>query len=379
MVPRESRICRLRYIGFCILLFWVLAGILAPLAFADNSSATFTPVSGMVNSMVADGSGNLWFGGANTTDGSLNPGGMVGEIDSSGALIQQSFPSEITSLAIAPDGTIWYARAGGWIGYLNGLTVGAEWSIPNLPGTSGGGETSLAFGSNGEVWFTEQSPQTNGSTICGVGELDGAGQSMIVYQPTDIYCPSSIAEGPDGNIWAASGARLDIISPSGSVDDIPVPQTGSCYSLASITSGPGGTMWAIGDNGVVSMAAGGTFTNCFPVSFPRSDIAACPNGNVYYTIMNPDFLNFVTPGGTESLLNFGVGTGNTDNVTCGAQGTVWFTAATISTGANSIGEVSTQPPAEVPESSWPIAFPALTALIGLGFWLSRRHLGHSTC
>ena len=96
------------------------------------------------------------------------------------------------ALTLDPDRHVWFTgRAGGKIGVvLAGKAT--EFTIPGKPGSY---PDDIAFGPDGNFWFTE-------SLTAGIGRFDPSTRTFlprINLSSKDI--PTSIVAGPDGNMW----------------------------------------------------------------------------------------------------------------------------------------------------------------------------------
>ena len=97
-----------------------------------------------------------------------------------------------TTIALAPDGTVWFTEgAGNRIGRMQpdgtGLT---EFPLPN-PNSS---PRIIALGSDGNMWFSEHTGNR-------MGRITPDGTIAEFPIPTPNSMPRAIALGADGNIW----------------------------------------------------------------------------------------------------------------------------------------------------------------------------------
>jgi virginiamycin B lyase len=182
-----------------------------------------------------------------------------------------------------PDGNVWYAaqvfnrKTGVEAGEIGRVTPSGEvktFRLPLPPKSTGkrvsgsfqpkGGllADSVTAGPDGNVWFTDH--QTNG--VSAVGKITPTGkitQYAIPTTPKNAKVPAiatSIAEGPDGNLWfnlstddflngPVAGPYIGRAEPTGRVVVFVLPSsTDSQGALLaegaeSITPGPGGKVW----------------------------------------------------------------------------------------------------------------------------------------
>jgi virginiamycin B lyase len=217
---------------------------------------------------------NLWFVEDSTVAlGRLTPNGAEMQIP----LPAGSLPA--VALATGPDGAIWYARSAasvggpqytptaGVIGRMTLSGAATEFSLPTPPASPATGFTpppqprGLVTGPDGALWFYTGSPhgaaqvQTAASWI---GRITTSGQASVVYTPDPLSLAgiSSIAAGPDGNLWftvSTSAANLGggpqsrptssvgRLTPSGSVQLFALAS--SLGSASAITASPDGALW----------------------------------------------------------------------------------------------------------------------------------------
>ena len=107
--------------------------------------------------------------------------------------------------------------------------------------------------------------------------------------------PSSVALGPDGNLWmgeARAPGRIAKVTPAGGVTEFTggvTPGLRAGHVLTSVARGPDGNLWFgdfTNDGGVVKITPSGAVTE-----YPRNlrsgtfttGIAAGPDGNLWFT------------------------------------------------------------------------------------------------
>src|SRR5262249_26763972 len=106
--------------------------------------------------------------------------------------------------------------------------------------------------------------------------------------PEGDHSPTSIATGPDGNLWFTElrGLRIGRLTPRGALTEYPlVPATGT---PSAIVAGPDGNLWFLIDGtgipAIGRITPTGTIAQ-FPV--PQAaylgDLAAGPDGNLWFT------------------------------------------------------------------------------------------------
>jgi virginiamycin B lyase len=209
-----------------------------------------------------------WIGAGNTA------------LASSGAVHALSLPhpnSGPTTVAIAPDGRVWFTQSGGnRIGRFNADGSGlVEFALPHADSAP----RIIALGADGNMWFSEH----NGNRI---GRITPAGVISEFEIPTPASQPRAIALGADGNIWFGefAGGRIGRITPAGVITEFVIPT---------------------------------------PDSGPRA-LAAGADGNIWFSEFRAGKIGRITPAGviTEFALprpNSGPG-----DITAGADGALWF-------------------------------------------------------
>jgi virginiamycin B lyase len=185
--------------------------------------------------------------------------------------------SGITTVAIAPDGRVWFTESSGnRIGRMNADGTGlAEFALPHPDS----GPRIIALGSDGNMWFSEHTGNR-------MGRITPAGAITEFEIPSAASQPRAIALGADGNIWFggfASG-KVGRITPQGVITEYALPT---------------------------------------PDSGPRA-LAAGPDGNIWVSEYRASRIARITPKGeiTEFVLprpNSGPG-----DITAGADGAMWF-------------------------------------------------------
>jgi virginiamycin B lyase len=178
--------------------------------------------------------------------------------------------------------------------------------------------------------------------------------------PTASSMPTSITQGPDGNLWFTEpGAnKVADITPAGSITEFPLPSPSPAtyYVHGGIAAGADGKLW-FDFRQCNSHLTGGIFRECDPVvidkitsnaaitGFQFSGSAFCssvgrltagPDGNVWFTESSADQLGRITM--TGAVTEFPVRTPNSSpgDITSGPGGTLWFTESSV----NKIGRIT---------------------------------------
>jgi streptogramin lyase len=144
--------------------------------------------------------------------------------------------------------------------FVAGTTIPAGTRLPAgtvivYASTVGGGPYGLAFGGDGNPWFTG----FNGI----IGRLNRTDWSFTAYSTLTGDLPMELTPTPDqaGNLWYTTlyGGRIGRISPSGTIRELPVPRGGDA-APAGIVLAPDGALWyseygggAVGRTGPVTI------------------------------------------------------------------------------------------------------------------------------
>jgi virginiamycin B lyase len=192
-------------------------------------------------------------------------------------LVLPNADSGITTVAVAPDGGVWFTESSGnRIGRMNPEGSGlAEFVLPQ----ANSGPRIIALGADGNMWFSEHTGNR-------MGRITPAGVVTEFDIPTAASQPRAIALGADGNIWFGefAGGKVGRITPQGVITEVVLPT---------------------------------------PDSGPRA-LAAGPDGNIWVSLYRAGKIDRITPRGviTEFTLprpNCGPG-----DITAGADGAMWF-------------------------------------------------------
>jgi len=122
----------------------------------------------------------------------------------------------------------------------------------------------------------------------------GTAQAVTEFQlpPGPESLPTSIVEGPDGNLWITQSGRGSIVrlTPSGVLTEFRIPNG---VSPNAITVGPDGAMWFtdLGSSQIGRISVQGTIT-LFPLAGTYGiDIVTGSDGNLWFTEATPFPLN----------------------------------------------------------------------------------------
>jgi virginiamycin B lyase len=89
----------------------------------------------------------------------------------------------------------------------------------------------IAAGREGDIWFV---------TFGAIGRLSPSSGKLKLFPRRKVSGP--LVAGPDGRIWFADGHnRIGRITPSGRIDDIPLP--GGRETVTGLAAGSDGSVW----------------------------------------------------------------------------------------------------------------------------------------
>jgi streptogramin lyase len=197
-----------------------------------------TPAPHSPTSIAQGADGNMWFTDADGTApeiGVVTPDGAVSYFTEGFA--KGSVPGVIVT---GPDGKMWFSDTGA--GGLGTIALdGAVTEYPVLIGDSPVAPTSLALGPDDNLWFTE-------GTGTQIIKMSPAGGGIVTY--SSGISPSAgiktITKGPDGNMWFTEAGlnRIGSVSPDGRIMEYGSGISPSA-GLSSITTGPDGNLWFV--------------------------------------------------------------------------------------------------------------------------------------
>ncbi|HEY2536534.1 MAG TPA: hypothetical protein VGI24_06075 [Solirubrobacteraceae bacterium] len=217
-------------------------------------------------SIAAGPNGNMWY----TTNnfGERHEWLSVGEIQPSG--YAWSFRSLHTSgeesdadIAAGPAGseTMWVSEYAA--NKICKITVSGEVSEYSLP--AGSKPTSLAAGSDGNIWFAEGGTKK-------IGKMSPGGTILAEYALVEGGAPEHIIAGAEGDLWFTHGpGSLSKITTSGTVT---VYDYGMWSQASSLAAGTDGQIWFT----QASASEVGAAPTSGPVVRPTEELAPHPEG-----------------------------------------------------------------------------------------------------
>lgn len=222
-----------------------------------------------------DASGNLWLAADSSFTGNL------WRVTPDGAATVYDMRSD--QVAIAPDGTVWYANEPGrQVGYLKSDGTTTEFPLPGFP-------DGMAFGPDGNLWVLEWSTHA-------IARVTPSGQVTEYPAPYAGLSPEpgvamedKIAAGAEGDLWFDAGVdRVSRISLTGEVTDFLLPTSGSVPT--DIVLGTDGNMWfpEVSGNAIGRVTPTGEIKEFHlpePALYPYR-MKASPNGDLWFSYGN---------------------------------------------------------------------------------------------
>lgn len=202
--------------------------------------------------------------------------------------------------------------------------------------------TNIALGPDGNLWFTD-----GGTHITAIGKVTPSGAITEYTAGLSGSGPRGITSGPDGNVWMTEeyNGAIASVTPSGTITPFTLPG-GSIP--ANIVAGPDGNLWYTdwaSQYGVGMITTSGTAT-VYPNTAWTSDgdrvwgIAAGSDGNLWVTLQNSSQVCQITTAGVATCYSPAFAAGSSASprqIVSGPDGNLWM----IEFGANMIAKVST--------------------------------------
>lgn len=267
----------------------------------------------------------LWF--SEDDSGGALPS-LIGRITTAGTLTQfargVTGSAAITGFTNGADGDIYFGQQPAIMGRIT--TAGTVAALPL--GTAG--VISLATGSDGAVWFTENRSVGFNSDI---GRIDPAGNVTQIPLPSSlIVVPDGIAAGTDGALYVtdAMGPHIVRVTVAGAVSAIPVPAT---VNPSDIVSGPDGAMWFLAPvtNEIGRVAIGSHAVTLFstaPLQNPEK-LTAGPDGALWFTYGQGGSIGRMTTAGVLSTFTVppaaNASSVSISGMAAGPDQAIWFT------------------------------------------------------
>jgi streptogramin lyase len=228
------------------------------------------------------------------------------------------------------------------------------------------------------IWFTEVNSSPNK-----IGSIAPNGTNATEYStPTANSFPYNIVAGPDGNVWFTEATPNNIgefVSLGGGegigespITYPPTDGTSSAYDAWGITSGPDGNLWFSEAHNpedvsfVGNITTGGTI-NTFSTGLEHTPegITPAPDGNLWFTEPGSNTIGNIQPTSTSTVNHYAIPTSNSDpvDITIGSDGNLWFTEGAT----NKIGVITTGGTVTQEYSIPPGLFSYTVAVAGTGY------------
>ncbi len=208
---------------------------------------------GMLPMDIARGSdGDMWVTGFYFASGEdvvdrITPTGKITEFSISTG---EALRFEPQGIAAGAEGNMWFAERSNTVPGQSSIVritttgVFVKFQIPTGPQptrpevSAPGG---IALGVDGNMWFTDDGPNSNGEDL--IGRVSPTGHVTEFPIPTMNSGPGAIALGADGNMWFTEVrvGKVGRITPSGEITEFNVPSLEG--ALNGIALGSDGNMW----------------------------------------------------------------------------------------------------------------------------------------
>jgi hypothetical protein len=312
-----------------------------------------------LNNIVRGPGGRMWFTIVATewSPGSpINGNPRLASITASGTITEHPLPYVAQTLIAGAADTLWISSSAPPLGgggtfpprptiaqiSASGSVV-AEHPLPDQgDGLPWGAITSLALGPDGNVWFT---------SLGQIGRLTPSGSFTgfaIPSGPEIGPTPTGLTVGTGGDLWWVDGrTRIGRVTTAGQITMYQLP---GVPELRSIAPGPDGNMWAV-ERSIVSGevvhsiveigASGSTTTSPVDLAGIGSDqIIAGPGGDMW--IAGSGGTLRISAGGERTEFPAGRNHGLT-HIAFDAQGRLWYTRSTVDGGKPAVGVMSAEP------------------------------------
>jgi virginiamycin B lyase len=222
-----------------------------------TTSGTFTEYSvpgsaAELGGIITGADCNLW-----VIDSGANE---VLKVSTSGSLTEYATPSALShpeAITAGPDGAVWFTESSA-AKVARVTTSGhiTEFPLPTTGDSFQYWPSGLTAGPDGNLWLTEKGNWLGGGPGR-VARLSTSGVFSAYDIPTTKVAPglhllreagpSTIAAGPDGNLWFSVSWNLDSVTTAGVFSQYIVPAPdGHFGSVYQMTAGPDGAVWFTG-------------------------------------------------------------------------------------------------------------------------------------
>ncbi|MDQ3724538.1 MAG: hypothetical protein M3335_01390 [Actinomycetota bacterium] len=215
-------------------------------------------------------------------------------------------------------GDLWFTEQ--WSNRISRISPAGRLRSYRLP-TPGRRPTAVTRGPLRSMWFLVEGTK-GGGKYRALGRLSSSGRFSEIPLPGESHVEDLVADA-DGNLWVArTGLRegeIDRVTPGGKVTRFPAKEPGS------IVRGPGGVWFTAADLRVGRITSAGKMTMFqIPGRGYLNDIAAGPDGNLWFTQYRPNRLVRLTPGGKMTRFELPKDMTGSGGLTVGPDGNLWF-------------------------------------------------------
>jgi streptogramin lyase len=287
-----------------------------------SGTITTTPVNtaGDISSMALAANGTIWF---SISDGALGvgkltPSGQVTIINPGmDGLSANAIPNEMTD---SPDGSVWFLDH--YSGSPGVGEISPSGTISEYPDSNGSAPEDLAVGAGNKLWFTTREvamAQPAGVGVANPGAPANTPATVFATNsvPFPATMPSGITDGPDGNVWftdQGSPSGVGRVTPAGTVSEFGM-SNGLQMNAApdAAISGPGGNVWfddQYGTNPAVGKVNPAGQITEYPIAGEPWDLTIGIDGNLWLPTGNSDGTDTgvarVTPAGKIDIFSAGL-------------------------------------------------------------------------
>jgi virginiamycin B lyase len=222
--------------------------------------------------IVVGSDNNLWF--ADVSGVFPNQLAAIGRLTPSGKIkeFQTPFSQALQSIALGPDGNIWFLIYLGGIGFIT--PAGMQQAFVSDSGAS------ISTGFDGDLWIT-----TFGNFSGGIDRFATTGHLDSRYSFSG-FDGGAITRGPGQHLWVTQPEAVGFVRGQTLVE-YPLPGCTCNYALSDITMGGDRALWVTesGAGYIGRMTTGGIYSSLI-VPAPRSApmyVTTAPNGVVWFT------------------------------------------------------------------------------------------------
>jgi streptogramin lyase len=294
-----------------VLLMVVVAGLSASAANASQRLTIYTLPDefALANSMAVGPDGATW-----VTDSSL---GRIWRISKTGTIRHYELGEMPGAIAVAY-GSMWVADSGGDAIHrveTDGSSVTYALDDDSFP-------TSIALGPDGALWFTQAHEDE-------IGRITVDGELTQYEIPTKDAFAGDIVAGPDGAMWfsGSSSDKLGRITTDGAITEYEVP--GEHGMPGAIVPGPDGALYVAerDDNVISRVTTDGVFTDEYEIPRANADpisMAKGVDGALYISEFMSGVVSRMTFDGTLTDA-YEIRGGWNDGLISAGDGALWIT------------------------------------------------------